>query len=303
MDGVVGLVPLRGLRGGLSSPAGLSPTARAEVACSTRSRSSTTSRPAHPRRRPELATTACSRTGAAARSSLAAKSRSMEYAATARPATRDSAPTATPCSLPLSVWSPDGVACSDDDQCVNTCVKGTCAPEGGAGEPCDAVGDCALFACLTVPGSATCTDQLCQCPSGSFCSHNDQCVGTCAGASCRAINTVCDTGDAADCTGAFTCVEKRCVLPEGSSCTANSVCRSALPFAGVQPARHLRPGVATRPPTAPPASRASKSGTCLLQAGATCSTPSSCASNKCSCTRFQLHEEVWRLNALKRRTG
>ena len=93
--------------------------------------------------------------------------------------------------------SPDGGNCASDDQCVNTFVKGTCAPKADAGKAADGANDCNFLACLTAPGSATCTDQLCQCQSGSYCTSNDQCVGTCAGSSCRAINTVCDTGDAA----------------------------------------------------------------------------------------------------------
>jgi hypothetical protein len=177
-----------------------------------------------------------------------------------------------------------GEACAQDDECVNTCVQGSCAPESGAGEACDGKGDCGFLACLSAPGGATCTDELCQCPSGNFCTSNDQCVGTCARSSCRPINTVCDVGDAEDCTGAFTCVDRRCVLPEGSACTSNSECRDACRSQVCGPRGTFEEACDETADCATGLACSPSAGTCLLPIGATCSTPSSCASNKCGCS-------------------
>jgi hypothetical protein len=184
---------------------------------------------------------------------------------------------------------PDGGTCTEDDQCINTCVGGVCAPEASAGQACDGAGDCNVLACTGAPASASCTDQLCQCPSGVFCTSNDQCVGTCAALSCRPINTVCDTGDAADCTGAFSCVSKRCVLPEGSACNANSVCRNACRELICAPlgtygqicdeSADCANGLACSKTAGSDGHRV-----CLLDTGVACSAASACASNKCSCT-------------------
>ena len=166
-----------------------------------------------------------------------------------------------------------------------------------AGEACDGANDCTLLACISAPGSATCTDQLCQCQSGSYCTSNDQCVGTCAGSSCRAINTVCDTGDAADCTGAFTCVSKRCVLPEGSACTANSVCQNAC-RAQVCAALGTKGQVCDETADCSSGLACSKTAgtdgnrTCLLDIGAVCSAASRLRVEQVRLHRHRLHQAL-----------
>jgi hypothetical protein len=118
----------------------------------------------------------------------------------------------------------NGTSCSDDTECVNTCIDGTCADFASSGETCDADNDCDALACVGALSGASCESQICACPNGAFCGNNDECQGTCAGLRCTTPNTDCDFGDDDDCTGGASCVAGRCVLPDGSACTLNADC-------------------------------------------------------------------------------
>ncbi len=110
--------------------------------------------------------------------------------------------------------------CTDDNQCVSTCIAGTCGPRVGTGSTCDSAGDCLA--------GHTCTGGECLLNNGQSCTTNSQCVHVCLGGLCGGTSGTlgpCDVADGdADCQAGLDCVGGVCLLPNGQSCTANAQC-------------------------------------------------------------------------------
>ncbi len=110
--------------------------------------------------------------------------------------------------------------CTDDNQCINTCIAGSCGPRVGTGSSCDSAGDCLA--------NHTCSGGLCLLDNGQGCSANSQCVNVCVGGLCGATSGTrgsCDAADGnADCQSGHTCTGGLCLLNNGQSCSANNQC-------------------------------------------------------------------------------
>jgi hypothetical protein len=160
------------------------------------------------------------------------------------------------CKAPLQCFggkclTPDGEACTDDADCVNTCVSNVCQPKSGLDGKCDATADCDN----SIDGVKLTCDQnkkLCKLDLTSLCQTNAQCQSNrciCADATCstRACKTpdsvcqckysqanaeTCDNGspnlnkqiqDPNGCTGANFCNGGQCVPNDGGACTIQCV--------------------------------------------------------------------------------
>jgi hypothetical protein len=124
---------------------------------------------------------------------------------------------------PVKCLGTPGYECSDNEQCVATCIDGECAVKAGPGAACEEAGDCS--GCSA--GSAVdCLDGACRCSDGAQCSANEQCKETCVDATCAPANQLCD--DDADCHDGRECLRKAgedaCLLPDGSDCEQNADC-------------------------------------------------------------------------------
>ena len=118
------------------------------------------------------------------------------------------------CKSPLQCISgkcltPDGQACTDNVDCINTCVKNVCQPKSTIDGACDDKSDCAVAALICDETSATCKlDLLQQCTDNGQC-KSQRCIcsnSTCTVRTCKAPGTVCECKwsptDSTTCTNA-----------------------------------------------------------------------------------------------------
>lgn len=91
------------------------------------------------------------------------------------------------CKAPLvcdagKCLTPDGEACTDNVDCINTCVKNVCQPKSTIDGGCDDKNDCAVAALVCDETSAKCKlDLLQQCTDDGQCKSN---VCICSNANC-----------------------------------------------------------------------------------------------------------------------
>lgn len=157
-------------------------------------------------------------------------------------------PPARDCKAPLQCYAgkcltPDGEACTDNTDCLNTCVANVCAPKGGIDEACDDKADCASDKLVCDATKKLCKldlTQECQtngqCQSNRcICSNHDCTVRACktADSSCKCHYTpvnseTCDEGspnldqkslDPNGCNGAMFCNGGNCIVNAGGACT------------------------------------------------------------------------------------
>ncbi len=128
----------------------------------------------------------------------------------------------------------NGADCTDNVQCVVTCLAGTCADEASAGEACDAGDndDC-------VDMDAVCNQSTCQFPDGTgSCTGDNQtqvCIsGMCAAGICDGTcgDSTLDDGEACDAGGAngpYPAVcSVRCRFNAGQACADSATCEEGL---------------------------------------------------------------------------
>lgn len=100
-------------------------------------------------------------------------------------------------STTLTCLGENGVSCSDDLQCLQRCIAGTCANPNDVSGTCDSGqnDDCAAdLICHS--------DSTCRIADGQACASNDECANTCVQGLCQAPASdggLCDHGDDADC--------------------------------------------------------------------------------------------------------
>ena len=109
--------------------------------------------------------------------------------------------------------------CATDEDCLNTCVQGTCGPLVGLGGVCDSPGDCS--------GGLDCYNGYCLGGNGQSCNDNSECVNTCILNLCSDQSSTtgyCDSGDDDDCLPGHECEGSQCLLGNGRTCTSNAQC-------------------------------------------------------------------------------
>jgi hypothetical protein len=103
------------------------------------------------------------------------------------------------CVAPLQCYggkclTPDGEACKDNVDCINTCVNSVCAPKGSVGDKCDDTPDCAAEELVCDPVKKVCKlDTLTQCQTNDQCQSN-RCVcsnPSCTTRHCKTPESVC----------------------------------------------------------------------------------------------------------------
>jgi hypothetical protein len=119
--------------------------------------------------------------------------------------------------------APDGYACWRNEECLNSCLNGRCAPRDAQCDPDDS-SDC--------PVGTTCEGTFCVRPDGSSCSWNRQCHEACRNYVCSPLagfDGSCDEHD--DCEGELVCngpwnggSRPRCRVDFGDACTQQNQC-------------------------------------------------------------------------------
>jgi hypothetical protein len=117
----------------------------------------------------------------------------------------------------------DGASCSDNDQCLHTCVGSTCTPTDGS---CDDGGDCSGdYSCLDPADNRP---QGCYLPDGEDCTSNASCEHVCRGGKCaqpgEKFASPCDENT--DCKGELVCRGGACndVGIAGDVCDEDADC-------------------------------------------------------------------------------
>ena len=117
----------------------------------------------------------------------------------------------------------DGVGCTANDQCHNSCINAFCAVFSPLFGPCNDNEDCVANSGLE------CSGGVCLLKDEEFCAANNQCTNTCIGSSCAPLGGLfgaCDSGDPGDCgaTG-YSCPLGTCYLANGEACGSdNDMC-------------------------------------------------------------------------------
>lgn len=157
-------------------------------------------------------------------------------------------PQARDCEAPLQCVSgkcltPDGEACTDNVDCVNTCVANVCEPVAGVDGACDDKSDCVNDNLVCDLNKKKCKlDVLSQCQTNTQCQSN-RCLcsdPTCSVRVCKTDDSVCQcrysptdspscnnsspvlnikTKDPNGCDGAQICSNGNCIADAGGACT------------------------------------------------------------------------------------
>ena len=117
---------------------------------------------------------------------------------------------------------PNGFGCSSNNDCINTCISGTCRDLSGANGDCDPSDDLDCDA-------GQCISNECLLPDLLPCTNNNQCINTCIFGFCspRApFFSACDPGDHQDCLdSSLQCVGTGvCLYANDQSCSSNFDC-------------------------------------------------------------------------------
>ncbi|MFT7578946.1 MAG: hypothetical protein ACI9MR_000608 [Myxococcota bacterium] len=111
----------------------------------------------------------------------------------------------------------DGAACTDNTECIVTCVGGVCGAVSQTQGPCEETADCAPL--------HQCVNGGCLRIDGEACDGNDACVNVCVGDVCAgpsAVGGSCD--ETADCSSGLSCIDDACLFDDGAVCSDNSEC-------------------------------------------------------------------------------
>ena len=140
------------------------------------------------------------------------------------------------CKAPLQCFSgkclaPDGEACADNVDCLNTCVKNICQPKATIDGDCDDKADCAVAALVCDETSATCKlDLLQQCTDDGQCKSNT-CIcsnANCTVRTCKNANANClckwSPSDSATCTVTSANLNAAVADPRGCTGDTNNYC-------------------------------------------------------------------------------
>lgn len=119
------------------------------------------------------------------------------------------------CKAPLQCYAgkcltPDGESCTDNTDCVNTCIGNVCTPKGSVDSKCDDTADCSSAQLVCDP-----VKKLCKLDTNEQCQINGQCQSNrclCASADCK-VRT-CKTADSS--------CQCRYSPPDAPSCDNNS---------------------------------------------------------------------------------
>ncbi len=160
-----------------------------------------------------------------------------------------SLPPVRDCKAPLQCFAgkcltPDGEACTDNVDCLNTCVANVCQPKGGVDGACDDTPDCTSGSKLVCdPTKHKCKlDVLAQCQTNVQCQSN-RCLCSnpdCTIRECKTADSICQcrysppdapscdnssptlnlkTADPNGCNGATFCSAGNCIANTGGACT------------------------------------------------------------------------------------
>lgn len=149
-----------------------------------------------------------------------------------------SASQARDCAAPLKCFAgkcltPDGEACKDNVDCVNTCNKSVCQPRQGLNGPCDDKSDCNSSALVCDAISSKCKldlKQQCndnaQCESAQCLCSNDTCsVRSCKTKDSTSCNCRWSPLDSASCNNSSAPVKVKSQDPNG--CAGGYFCNGA----------------------------------------------------------------------------
>jgi len=113
---------------------------------------------------------------------------------------QSSMPQARDCVAPLQCFSgkcltPNGQACRENVDCIDTCVNSVCQPKSGLDQPCDDTSDCASAGLVCDTASSKCKFVLKQ-----RCTDNEQCQSNrcicaddhCTIRTCKTPTSVCE---------------------------------------------------------------------------------------------------------------
>lgn len=148
-----------------------------------------------------------------------------------------SAPQARDCIAPLQCFAgkcltPDGEACKENVDCVNTCNKSVCEPKQGLNGPCDDNSDCISDAFICDSTSKTCKlDLKQQCNDNAQCQSN-RCIcadDTCTTRTCKTATSVCQCrwspADSASCDNTSASLKLKAQDPNG--CDGSKMCNGS----------------------------------------------------------------------------
>jgi hypothetical protein len=140
------------------------------------------------------------------------------------------------CKAPLQCFSgkclaPDGEACTDNVDCVNTCVENVCQPKSTIDGACDDKSDCAVAALVCDETSAKCKlDLLQQCTDNGQC-KSDRCIcsnANCTVRTCKAATSSClckwSPADSTSCSVGSANLNAQVEDPQGCTGADNSYC-------------------------------------------------------------------------------
>jgi hypothetical protein len=149
------------------------------------------------------------------------------------------------CKSPLTCVSgkcltPDGEACTDNVDCINTCVKNVCQPKSTIDGACDDKADCAVAALVCDETNAKCKlDLLQQCTDNGQC-KSDNCVcsnANCTVRVCKNANANClckwSPTDSAVCTAQSANLNAAVEDPQGCTGATNQYCNQGQCVANV----------------------------------------------------------------------
>jgi hypothetical protein len=158
-------------------------------------------------------------------------------------------PAVNDCKAPLQCYAgkcltPNGEACTDNVDCLNTCVANVCKPKGSVDGACDDTSDCVANSKLVcdVAKHKCKLDTLAQCQVNDQCQSN-RCLCSnhdCTIRECKTMDSICQcrysptdapscdnssptldqkTIDPNGCSGANFCSAGSCIVNNGGACT------------------------------------------------------------------------------------
>lgn len=154
-------------------------------------------------------------------------------------------PTSPDCASPLQCFAgkcltPDGEACTDNVDCVNTCVENICQPKGTIDAACDDASDCAVAALVCDETTAKCKlDLLQQCTDNGQC-KSDRCIcsdANCSVRVCKAAGSVCQCKwsppDSVTCNNTSANLNAQTQDPNGCDAATANICNQGQCVANV----------------------------------------------------------------------
>jgi hypothetical protein len=203
------------------------------------------------------------------------------------------------CEAPLQCLegkclTPDGEACTDNVDCLNTCVDNVCEPKGLLDGDCDDNADCAVAALVCDETDAKCKlDLLQQCNEDAQCESN-VCIcsnANCTVRTCKNPNAQClckwSPSDSAVCSVASANLNAQVQDPRGCTAADNTYCNQGqcVPNTGgscVQPCNNIPddPNTAANERACTPNGAATG-----CNAGYHPNVTASCAVNKAECSQ------------------